>query len=85
MVLSQAVEAACTARESAEWNLEDIEARAYLELGALHHQEAQARRRSRVMAGDESVLQEGGEDEDAGRFVLFVTSHLGGAACGLGG
>jgi hypothetical protein len=52
-----------TARESAEKSLEAIETRAYLKLGAL---EAQAHM-SQVAAGgleDESVLPEGGEDED---------------------
>jgi hypothetical protein len=51
------------ARESSEKSCEAIESRAYLKLGAL---EAQAHM-SQVVAGgleDESILLEGGEDED---------------------
>jgi hypothetical protein len=62
-MLKHALKAARTARESAEKSLEAIETHAYLKLGAL---EAQAHM-SQVVAGgleDESILPEGGEDED---------------------
>jgi hypothetical protein len=62
-MLKHALEAAPAARESGEKSLEAIETCAYLKLGTL---EAQAHM-SQVAAGgleDESVLPEGGEDED---------------------
>jgi hypothetical protein len=63
MMLKHALKAARAARESAEKSLEAIKTRAYLKLGTL---EAQAHM-SQVAAGgleDESILPEGGEDED---------------------
>jgi hypothetical protein len=63
MMLKHALEAACAAQESVEKSLKTIETRAYLQLGTL---EAQAHMSQVAAEGleDESILLEGGEDED---------------------